>query len=210
MKSIYFSKMKIGIELNGVLRNTLPRIAEIYNRSFIESKNEDDDFVYSIVEPLTPNLSECFAFRNPEELYQFLYEDYVLQIFGNCAPVEANSFIFLNEIYLDYRDKFDFIILSDEISRSKPATLFFLSKGALLLERIIFYSNTTISVLDEIDILLTSNPGLLLNYPKKTIKFEREYNLNIPSEVTIKSIKELPEAIKKIQNGEINEHKLLH
>ena len=204
---------KIGIELNGVLRNTLPRIAEIYNRNFIESKEEGDDFIYSIVEPLTPNLSECFAFRNPEELYQFLYEDYVLQIFGNCAPVETNSFVFLNEIYMDYRDKFEFIILSDEISRSKPATLFFLSKGGLLLEKIFFYSNTTINQMwNEIDLLISANPDLLLNHPpnKKVIKFEREYNINIPIDIVIKSIKELSEAIKKVQNGETADTKLLH
>jgi len=53
---------------------------------------------------------------------------------------------------------------------------------------------------DEIDVLLTSNPDLLLEYPenKKVIKFETEYNKEINSTHTITSIIELSEKIKEI------------
>ena len=50
---------------------------------------------------------------------------------------------------------------------------------------------------DEVDILLTANPELLLKYPKNkiVIKFEREYNQTIECKYTIKSIKELEKTI---------------
>jgi hypothetical protein len=50
---------------------------------------------------------------------------------------------------------------------------------------------------NDIDILLTANPNLLLNHPKdkKLIKYETEYNENVMVENKIKKIKELKEKI---------------
>jgi len=46
---------------------------------------------------------------------------------------------------------------------------------------------------NSIDILLTANPNLLLNYPKnkKVIKFNTTYNSEVETEESITSIKEL-------------------
>ena len=56
------------------------------------------------------------------------------------------------------------------------------------------------SMWDEIDILLTSNPALLLEYPnnKIVIKYETEYNKDIESEHTITTIKELDDKLKEL------------
>jgi hypothetical protein len=53
---------------------------------------------------------------------------------------------------------------------------------------------------DEIDILLTANPALLLEYPsnKKVIKFETSYNQNVNSDIEIKSLNELENKIKNL------------
>jgi hypothetical protein len=53
---------------------------------------------------------------------------------------------------------------------------------------------------DELDILLTSNPVLLLDYPsdKILIKYETDYNENITTIHSIKSIKELDDKLKQI------------
>jgi len=107
----------------------------------------------------------------------------------------------LNDFYLGFRDNNDILIVSDEIGKSKPSTLFFLSKFGCLIEKVKFFSNSTKNSLwDELDILLTANPDLLLNYPKnKTIiKFETSYNQEIKSELTISSIKELKNIIKNL------------
>jgi hypothetical protein len=107
----------------------------------------------------------------------------------------------LNEIYYDLRNDYDLIILSDEIGKSKPATLFFLSKFGCLLENIIFYSESTKNIIwDEVDILLTANPDLLLNYPqnKFVVKYETKYNKQVFSPYTISSLKEFDSMLENI------------
>jgi hypothetical protein len=106
-----------------------------------------------------------------------------------------------NDFYLDMRDNHDIIIVSDEIGKSKPASLFFISKFGCLVEMVKFYSEPTInSMWDSIDILLTANPNLLLNYPKgKTvIKYETSYNQDIEVENSITKLKELQTKIKQL------------
>jgi hypothetical protein len=124
-----------------------------------------------------------------------------MEIFGHAQSSEYNTFIDLNEIYVSLRNNHDLLIVSDEIGKSKPASLFFLSKFGCQLEKVKFYSNSTInSMWDELDILLTSNPVLLLDYPsdKILIKYETDYNENITTIHSIKSIKELDDKLKQI------------
>ena len=107
----------------------------------------------------------------------------------------------LNDFYLDMRDFHDIIIVSDEIGKSKPASLFFISKFGCLVESVKFYSEITINNLwESVDILLTANPKLLLNHPsnKTLIKFETSYNSEIPITHTIKNFKELKNKIQEI------------
>ena len=140
-------------------------------------------------------------FKNEEEYFSFLYEEFAMEIFGHAQSSEYNTFIDLNEIYISLRDNHDLLIVSDEIGKSKPASLFFLSKFGCQLEKVKFYSNSTInSMWDELDILLTSNPALLLDYPsdKILIKYETDYNENITTIHSIKSIKELDDKLKQI------------
>jgi hypothetical protein len=91
--------------------------------------------------------------------------------------------------------------VSDEIGRSKPSSLFFLSKFGCLLEQVFFYSNLTKnSMWNNIDILLTSNPDLLLNHPsdKIVIKFNTDYNKHINSKYQISSLSEFEELLKTL------------
>ena len=146
-------------------------------------------------------LKEHFKFKDDEELYSFLYDEFAMEIFGHAQSAEYSTFNDLQQLYLNYRDENDLIIVSDEISKSKPATLFFLSKFICQLEKIKFFSNLTInSMWDEIDILLTSNPSLLLNKPsdKIVVKYETEYNKDIESEHTITTLKEFDDKLKQL------------
>jgi hypothetical protein len=96
------------------------------------------------------------------------------------------------------------MIVSDEIGRSKPSSLFFLSKFGCLLEKVFFYSEITKNNMwDEVDILLTSNPDLLLNKPdnKIVIKFITDYNKHVESDYEISSLSDLELTIKKIEGN---------
>jgi hypothetical protein len=146
-------------------------------------------------------LQDHFKFQNDEELYSFLYEEFPMEIFGHSQSTEYSSFNELNDIYVNLRDNHDLIIVSDEIGKSKPASLFFLSKFGCQLEKVKFYSNLTInSMWDEIDVLLTSNPALLLEHPedKTIIKYQTDYNKQIDTKYSITELKELESVLNKI------------
>jgi hypothetical protein len=213
---------RIGIEVNGVLRDTIGKLTQLYEKHLVENYQDEfpsqtytitdegdmelntppEPFEYKIISPVTSlKLRDHFSFQNDEELFSFMYEDYTMELFGHAPSTEISTFNDLNELYLDLRDKFNLSIVSDEIGKSKPATLFFLSKFGCLLEKIKFYSNITINDMwDDIDILITSNPNLLLNHPqdKMVIKFETIYNQDIIVENSIKTIKELWDKLKNI------------
>jgi len=197
--------MRIGIEINGVLRNTIDKIEKTYQKFLIDKTDgieEENGFKYEINLPVTSlKIQEHFKFDTDNDLFSFLYEEFPMEIFGHAQSSEYSTFNDLNDFYTQLRDLHDILVVSDEIGKSKPASLFFLSKFGCLVEKVKFYSNSTInSMWDEIDVLLTSNPDLLLNYPnnKIIIKYNTEYNKEIKSEFEISSIKELKNIINQI------------
>jgi hypothetical protein len=196
--------MRIGVELNGVLRDTLKKIQQEYEKWYIENpfNNSEEDFEYQIISDIdTLEIGNHLKFKDEDELYNFLYKEHTMEIFGHAGSVEISSMMDFNEFYLDIRDKHDILIVSDEMGKSKPASLFFISKFGCLVETVKFYSESTINSLwDSVDILLTANPKLLLEHPenKKVIKFNTNYNSEINIEHSISSIKELKSKIEEI------------
>jgi hypothetical protein len=220
--------MRIGIEINGVLRDTIGKFTELYEKHLVGSTefesldkkyeitfsgdtdevvemNEDSDanyFEYKILSPVTSlDMMSHFAFPSKDELYSFMYEEYTMELFGHSPSTEMMTFNILNDIYHNLRDKYDLMVVSDEIGRSKPSSLFFLSKFGCLLEKVFFYSEVTKNDMwDNVDILLTANPDLLLNKPlnKVVIKYETEFNKEINSEHTIYSLSEFEDKLIKI------------
>jgi hypothetical protein len=217
--------MRIGIEINGVLRDTISKFKQLYEKNLIDNNSEEQlqqTFNINNDGDLTPNeqnnlpfkyevksevdsldLMNHFSFPSKDDLFSFMYEEYTMEIFGHSPSTEMNTFNLLNDFYYEFREKNDLLIVSDEIGKSKPSSLFFLSKFGCLIEEIFFYSQITKkSMWNKIDILLTANPDLLLNHPngKVLIKFETDYNKHINSEFKIKSLSELKNTIEKIEN----------
>jgi len=196
--------MRIAIDVNGVLRDTLLRIEQVYTKFYVDNPfiTDEEKEPYEVLSPVeTLDISKHLKFKDEDEVYDFLYREHTMEIFGHAPSVEMTSFNDFNEFYTDFRDNNEIIIISDEIGKSKPATLFFLSKFGCLVEKIKFYSEiTTNSMWDEIDVLLTANPNLLLNHPtdKIVIKFNTVYNTDIDIKHNISTIKELKEIIEKL------------
>lgn len=196
--------MRIGIEINGVLRDTLKKIQEVYQKwyienPFMEEQTDEKSFERKVFSDVTSlNLMEHLAFENEDDVYNFLYKEYTMEIFGHAGSVEYSGMNDLNELYLDLRDNHDIWIVSDEIGKSKPASLFFLSKFGCLVENYKFYSETTINSLwDTIDCLITANPKLLSEYPqdKTLVKYITSYNSNIKTLHEVDSIKNIKNKI---------------
>jgi hypothetical protein len=221
--------MKIGIEVNGVLRDTIEKFTQVYEKHMID-ENLDDSYltpsVYNIDESGNTesikveekfeykslsevdslDLTNHFSFKSKEEYISFLYEEFPMHIFGHAPSTEMTTFNDFNDFYTLFRDKNEIVIISDEMGKSKPATLFFLSKFGCLVENIIFYNSVTKDkVLSSFDLIVTSNPDIIINYSNKLtiIKYEAVYNKQVKSEITINSLKELSEKVKEIQHAKI-------
>jgi len=215
---------KIGIDINGVLRDTIGKFTQLYEKHLIEKG--DDEFLgntyeldmsgntelieSSVVEFKYEQLSEVdsleldkhFSFRNKEELFNFMYEEYAMELFGHAPSTEMTSFNMLNDLYYELRDDNELLIVSSEIGKSKPSSLFFLSKFGCLLEKVVFFSEITKNNMwEQVDILLTSDPTLLLEKPvgKTVIKFNTVYNKHISSDYEISSLSEFGEIIKTLK-----------
>jgi hypothetical protein len=221
--------MRIGIEVNGVLRDTIEKFKQVYEKHMIdenldesyvspstfeidENGNTDtlvpqENFKYEIISDVTTlNLDEHFSFRSKEEYFSFIYEEFPMHIFGHAPSTEMTTFNDFNDFYTLFRDENEITIISDEMGKSKPATLFFLSKFGCLVENIIFYNTVTKDkVLSSFDLIVTSNPDIIINYSDKLtiIKYESVYNKQVKSEITINSLKELSEKVKEIQHVKI-------
>ena len=208
--------MKIGIDINGVLRDTIGKFKTTYEKFLIDNNLEnlesEDSFEYKVTEPIDSlDLMNHFSFPSKEEMFSFMFEDCPMEIFGHSPSSEMTTFSDLNEIYIKHRNEIEFTIISDEISKSKPATLFFLSKFSCQFERIIFYNEITKNqILNDFDLIVTSNPDIIINYNNKVIKYKTLYNEKINSSKTIEKIKELDEIITKLENVKNTGGTLLH
>ena len=215
--------MRIGIDINGVLRDTIGKFTQLYEKHLIESSEEDflgntyeldmsgntelietqqDPFEYKKVSEVDSlELDRHFTFKSKEELFSFMYEEYAMELFGHAPSTEMTTFNILNDLYFELRDNNELVIVSSEIGKSKPSSLFFLSKFGCLLEKVIFFSEITKnSMWDQIDVLLTADPNILLEKPvgKIVVKYNTSYNKHITSEYEISSLSEFSKVIKNL------------
>jgi hypothetical protein len=220
--------MRIGIDVNGVLRDTVGKFDQLYTKHLIESDEDPsinqtyeidmsgnpqpianvvDKFDYKKVSEVTSlKLDDHYTFKSSEELFTFMYEEYAMELFGHAPSTEMTTFNMLNDFYLLKRDQDEIIVVSSEIGKSKPSTLFFLAKFGCLVEKVIFFSEITKNNMwDQVDILLTAHPSLLLEKPndKFVVKYNTDYNKHIDSKFEISSFSEFDNIIKKIEENVI-------
>jgi len=214
---------KIGIDINGVLRDTIGKFTQLYEKHLIDSSDEpfvgntyeldmsgntelieleNESFEYKQISDVDSlELDKHFSFRSKEELFNFMYEEYAMELFGHAPSTEMTTFNMLNDLYYELRDENELLIVSSEIGKSKPASLFFISKFGCLLEKVLFFSDITKNNMwDQVDILLTADPILLLEKPvgKTVVKFNTSYNKHIESEYEISSLSDFGEIIKTL------------
>ena len=218
--------MKIGIDINGVLRDTVGKFTQLYEKHLIESADDEvsqttyeldmsgntqpivetlEKFEYKKISDVDSlELDKHFSFRSKDELFNFMYEEYSMELFGHAPSTEMTTFNMLNEIYFNLRDENELIVVSGEIGKSKPSSLFFLSKFGCLLEKVVFFSEITKkNMWDQIDILLTADPILLLEKPVGNIvvKFNTSYNKQIKSDFEISSLSEFEQIIQNLKQN---------
>jgi hypothetical protein len=193
--------IRLAIEIDGVLRDTYAKIEQLYQKYFIdELELVDDDFQYKITKPFdTPFYENHFAFKTDEEFLSFVFEEFAMQIFGHAPSSTMSTFYDLRDLQIELQDSVEIVLISEQIGKTRPSTLFFISKFGCEVDKILFYNKKTFdNIWNEFDILVAASPKLLSNREiKTTIKYETTYNSNIIHENTITDLKELESTLKK-------------
>lgn len=198
--------MRIAFEVNGVLRDTIKKLESTYEKILIdELEIQEEDFQYEIIRPInTEVIRDHFKFKSDEEQYEFMYIENPMTIFGHAPSTEMNTFIYLNQIYTELRNEDEIIVISDEFGKSKPSTLFFLSKFGCEVEEVIFYNNKTIDkIFKTVDVLVTCNTALINEYKNwipHIVLFNNEQNSSFEYDKKIYSLEEFINFYKKLIN----------
>jgi hypothetical protein len=181
--------MKIGIGINGVIRDFITKFESVYDRYH---PSEDEETPERDISSL--NLLEHFVFTGgTEELNKFLYVDSSLEIFGHAGETKLNSVEHLNQLHNLIEDMGHTpILISKELNNSKPATLFFLSKLSAKINNIIFVRDNS-KKWDFVDVMVTADPEVLESKPsgKVSIKIINHYNKDCQSDYTVIDLKEI-------------------
>lgn len=220
--------MKIGISLDGVLRDLFGKIEDTHQKYFPSEDGEnikilDYDFDKWLTFPeeetkqaeleFNPEFNED-QFLNEEQdltfnnninkvtVEEFLYEKCTLEIFGYANEEVHSVMETLNQLIIE-NPEHEFIIISREIGMSIPSTFFFLSKTKCMCQNIKFVKDYE-TVWDYVDVVFTDHPKIISSKPKDKIcvKVDKEFNkLNVQSNIDIKSLKEIDKSfIENLKN----------
>lgn len=181
--------MKIAIDLNDVVRD----YSNNFIRYYIEGYNHEfdlDDF-----ELWSHYLNNVFPFQSDMAYTNFVYNDFVFELFGKCDVCSRGLDVELNEWTektlknLDTDEKIELMFVSTmEYGNSIGNTYFFLSKlGTKIRE--VYLPDNSVTIWDKCDILITANPDLIETKPegKKAIKITTEYNKEVEADYTFNS-----------------------
>jgi len=190
--------MEIFISINGVLRNLIQKFDYHYHDYFLSSDIEDDKeetFEYGKKGKVqNDNLLNYYKFQSKEELDNFIFIDYPIEIFGHAGISYNTAFTDLNKIIYENKEHNFTLIGLDELGKAKPATLFFLSKNGFMGNNIRFTMSTEIDDLwEKCDLWISDEKRIVDSCPKnkKVVKFNTDYNQHFTNTLEINKLTEI-------------------
>ena len=178
--------MRIGIDINEVLRDFIGQFAYTYEK-YIDKVDIDKNPVDSF------DLMNHFKFNTIDDMNKFLFLEASLEVFGHADQLHDNLMAQLNMFLMDIKDEeeHEIIITSKEVAKSIPSTYFFLSKLGCRADKIIFVDKYK-DIWNGVDVLITANPTALETKPndKISIKINSSYNKTSKSDFQLDSILE--------------------
>lgn len=182
--------MKIAIDINDVVRD----FSQNFVRYYIEGYNHEYDL--SNFEFWTNDMQLLFPFKSERDFHNFIYNDYVFELFARCdvkeRGTETNLNKWLEEVVadIDTDEPIEVMFVSTkEFDKSIGCTYFFLSKlGTKIRET--YFPKESEKIWEKCDVLITANPLLLDMKPegKKSIKIKAEYNEENEADYTYPSL----------------------
>lgn len=196
-------KIRIGIELDHVIRDINRQVAKYYQKDFDESLDLDEiDFKDDVIH-------DVCHFKNNAEIKRFLYEDYPLEVFGHAGQVTRNLSRDLNFWLSDLTNQEEadvdvFFYSMNEDNLTIQSSYFFLSKIGSRVRRVIF-PKTIEELYESGDVFITANKEVveyMHENGKPTILIEMNFNIGWIREAdkTYKSFREFLDDKDKLQN----------
>ena len=177
--------MVIGITLNDVIRDFIGQLKYTHTKYFGEDMEDTEITDW--------DLFKFFRFKTEVELNDFLYSEAAMEIFAHADQLHNNIGAQLNNFIADIVDdeEHEIILISRDAHKSRPSTLFFLSKLGFTGGNIKFVTDTS-RKWDGVDILVTANPIAILNKPegKIAVKINTSYNKDIKADYELDNILE--------------------
>ena len=147
-------KKNIYIELNNVIRDINSKTVLVYKA---------DNLDHELPEQYEgEDLQEYLNFDSKEELIEYMYVECPMRIFGYSNECEEGASFTINEFYKKYRDQYHIVIFSNEIEKSKPATLMFLARMGILIDNVEFFPLEDFKTVNErANIIVTNNQNII-------------------------------------------------
>ena len=211
--------MKIGVSIDGVLRDFLGQVKETHLKYFPTEEGESEIEIpdYELDKWVTfpeeevkqgemefnPDFNEKEFLESGEEtelvkvkntitLEEFLYEKCTVEVFGYAEESISSAVETLNQLILD-NPQHEFILISREGGMAIPSTLFFLAKTKSSCPNIKFVKEYS-KVWDYVDVMITDHPKIIDTKPKGKVSIiiDKEYNKDFnQNKMRFKTIKEI-------------------
>lgn len=189
--------MEIFISINGVLRNLIQKFDYHYNDYFLSSELEEEGEIFEYGKEgkvQNDNLLNYYKFQSKEELDNFIFIDYPIEIFGHAGISYNTAFTDLNKIIYENKEHNFTLIGLDELGKAKPATLFFLSKNGFMGNNVKFTMSSEIDDLwNKCDLWISDEKRIINSCPKnkKVVKFNTDYNQYFTNTLEINKLTEI-------------------
>lgn len=177
--------MVISVSINGVLRDVLSRFEDVYNKYFeVGIKSE----------VVTPDLIGYTHFETPEDLFEFMYEESPMEIFGQAKETTPNVITHLTSLYKEMPKGYKLRVVGDDLGRAKSSTLWFLAKYGCSCDEISFYNTSKVTEMwEKTDVFITSDLDIIKSKPedKELIIVDKVYNTDLLCNLRINTLKDI-------------------
>lgn len=177
--------MKIGIELNNIVRDLNKQIIKYYKKD-INQSFDDKNVNYNVT-----NIIDSIDFKSKKAKFEYMYVDYPYEIFGCATTTHRNLAVTINNWLISLGnkedDKYDVKLFSlKEEALSIQSTYYFLSKiGCRVRE--MFFPKDGIEMWDKCDVIITLNERIIDNKPegKVVVLINKDDNKNLQEKVDL-------------------------
>lgn len=174
--------MKIGVELNGIVRDINTQILKYYKKDI--NKDFDDENVDLNVVDFVNKLD----FGGKKKRDEFLYVDYPYEVFGCARVMSRNLASKINNWMLSFENREENVEIvffsTNEVALTIQSTYYFLSKiGCRVRE--MYFPKSSKEIWDVCDVIITQNENIVNSAPKdkKVILIEKNDNDNLKENV---------------------------